>query len=608
MPLLNLARSLFTTRPVLVAAVVAGVLAWPVVDPWSLAAAPLVGVLVALAAAVDFGVASPVARGLTLVGFVGLGVLAVGQRPLEPVSGLIVAIGGTLAVAWSWGWLRDVDARGAPRPDAPIASVVALTLVALLVPEALFVPRLWLVAVAGLLGAAALFAPDPRTGWQPTDLVEQLLASPARLLVVSFAAIAALGAVLLVLPPAYHGLGSIRAIDALFTSVSATCVTGLGVLDTERDFTTFGHVVILLLIQTGGLGIMTFATAATIYLGRRMSVREEAVAAELMGGAAARRDLEAALRTVLWVTFLTELGGAALLTPLFMAHGDALPMAAWRAVFTSISAFCNAGFALQSASLVPYQSSPGVLAVVGAVIVIGGLGPLVIAALPELRRGRGGVQTRLVLLVSAWLLVVPFVLFLALEWRGTLEGMSLVDKVANAMFQAITLRTAGFNSVDFSALQPATWTLCLVCMFVGGSPASTAGGVKTTTVAVLLLAVRAAIRGRGEAAAYGRRIPHRTVYDAAAIVTIGLLSALGALAALQLTQALTLEWALFEVVSALGTVGLTMGATGKLDDIGKIVIIACMFAGRVGPLTLFIFLVGRTRPGRQFPLESVQVG
>lgn len=597
-------RSLFTARPVLVAAAVGGVLAWPVADRWDPWAALLVGLLVGLGGAVDFGVSSRWARGLTLVGFVGLAAMSVVQRPLEPVAGLVVAIGGTLAVAWSWGWLRD-GSGGVE--EAPVVSVVALTLAALLVPQALFVPRVWLVSAVAVLGLLALSQPDARSGWRPTDAIDQLLTSPARLLVVSFAAISVGGAALLVLPPAYHGLGSIRPIDALFTSVSATCVTGLAVLDTEKDFTRFGQAVILLLIQVGGLGIMTFATAAAVFLGRRMSLREEAVAAELMGGGA-RRDLEAALRTVLRVTFASEAIGALLLAGLFLAHGDTPGMALWRGVFTSISAFCNAGFAIQSAGLVPYQSSPGVLAVVGALIVIGGLGPMVVAAAPALWRGGGGVHARLVVRMSAWFVLAPAALFLVLEWHGVLGGMSLIDRLANAMFQSITLRTAGFNSIDFSAIQPATWTLCLVCMFVGGSPASTAGGAKTTTVAVLLLAVRATILGRGEAAAYHRRIPHRTVYDAAAIVMVGLLSTLAALVALQVTQDLSVEWALFEVVSALGTVGLTMGATAKLDDVGKLVIMACMFAGRVGPLTLFIFLVGRSRPGRKFPLEAVQVG
>lgn len=245
---------------------------------------------------------------------------------------------------------------------------------------------------------------------------------------------------------------------------------------------------------------------------------------------------------------------------------------------------------------------------VSLLIVLGGLGPLVVVALPALARGRGSLHTRVVAISTGALLVVPAGLFLAFEWGNTLAGMGLGERLINAWFQSVTLRTAGFNSIDFAAIRPATWTLSVVCMFIGGSPASTAGGAKTTTLAVLLLAVAATIRGRTEASAFGRAIPHRTVYEAAAVTTLGVLSAAGALTALQLTQTLPLDLALFEVVSALGTVGLTMGATGRVDDVGKIVLMACMFAGRVGPLTLFIFLVGRAGTGRRLPHEALQVG
>jgi trk system potassium uptake protein TrkH len=332
------------------------------------------------------------------------------------------------------------------------------------------------------------------------------------------------------------------------------------------------------------------------------------MAAELMGGGGVRRDLEHALRVVLRVTLVTEGVGALLLTALFAQAGDSFGQALWRGVFTAVSAFCNAGFALQSDSLMGYADRPLVLLVVGAVIVVGGLGPPVVAALPTLLRGRGTAQARVVLWATVLLLVGPAALFLALEWDNTLAGMGLVDKVANAAFQSVTLRTAGFNSIDFGAILPATWTLALFCMFVGGSPGSTAGGVKTTTMAVLVLAVLAAVRGRTEASAFRRRIPHRTVYEATAITTAGTLSAVATLAAVQLTQDIPLDRALFEVVSALGTVGLSMGATAQLDDVGKIVIMLAMFAGRVGPLTLFIFFLGQERTGHRYPLESLQVG
>jgi trk system potassium uptake protein TrkH len=607
----DLAGSL-STHPLLLAALLGGLLAWPL-DPDGSVWRVVLVVFYALAAPVADLVRQPaprVARAVSTLGVAGLVASALFQRVTEPAFGLALLMAGTVAVLHVWR-------REAVRPGRPAASaaavlasagwVVGAAMVVLALPEQLALRRM---IVLPLLALLVLLIVGRRRMEAPEDegLVEALLASPARLLVLSFAALGVVGAMLLVLPISATRPGTIRLIDALFTSVSASCVTGLIVLDTPNDFTLFGQVVILGLIQFGGLGIMTFAAAGAVFLGRRLGVREEAVAADLMGGVAARKDLERVLRTVVQVTLWSELAGAAALTLLFMAEGDTWGVAAWRGVFTSVSAFCNAGFALQSDNLIPYQHNPGVLLTVSALIVAGGLGPLVVAWLPWARQVRGTLHARLVVVTTAVLLVAPTVLFLALEWGGVLAEMSLRDKVVNAWFQSVTLRTAGFNSIDFAAIHPATWTLCVVAMFIGGSPGSTAGGVKTTTIAVLMLAVVATIRGRTEAAIAGRRIPHRTVYEAAAITTIGVLSAVAALMALQVTQPIALDHALFEVVSALGTVGLSMGATARLDDVGKVLIIACMFAGRVGPLTLFIFLVGRARPGRRYPLEAVQVG
>ena len=293
---------------------------------------------------------------------------------------------------------------------------------------------------------------------------------------------------------------------------------------------------------------------------------------------------------------------------LFLLHGDTVGQAAWRGLFTSISAFCNAGFALQSDSLMPYQHDPLVLGVTSLIILIGGLGPLVVIALPTLLRGRGRLHGQLVLVATAVLVVVPAVLYLALEWNDTLGGLGLLDKASNAWFQSITLRTAGFNSVDLSLIRPATWTVLIVTMFIGGSPGSTAGGAKTTTIVVLLVAAQAAVRRRLEATIFGRRIERKVVYEAIAIVVVGLGSALLGLMALQVTQDIPLDQGIFEVVSALATVGLSMGATAQLDSVGKIVIIACMFAGRVGPLSIVALLADRPETERRYPVDSVQVG
>jgi trk system potassium uptake protein TrkH len=277
-----------------------------------------------------------------------------------------------------------------------------------------------------------------------------------------------------------------------------------------------------------------------------------------------------------------------------------------------VSAFCNAGFALQTDSLIPFQTNPWVLHVVAALIICGGLSPAV--ALAAANRARGGrqplsAQAKIALATSGFLLVAGFLFILLVEWSNTLAGLSTWDRIHNAWFQSVTPRTAGFNSIDIAAMHPASRSLILVYMFIGGSPGSTAGGVKTTTAALLILAVIAAARGRWTIEAFGRRISRRTFYRAAAISTVGAASVFTALVALELTQEMPGEMAFFETVSALGTVGLSTGGTARLDGVGKVLIMICMFGGRVGPLTLFMFLTERAQETVwEHPEEEVDVG
>ncbi|MCA9570832.1 MAG: hypothetical protein KC656_23485, partial [Myxococcales bacterium] len=438
-------------------------------------------------------------RRLGTVGLVGLGAVIVASHPMEPGLGLVTGVAVLALLVHLWGHRTTRE----PLPvNAPALVVAALVVVFADMPPVL---RWASLAVLGVhLAGTAWLGGIPRI--RVDDVLEHMLSSPVRLLVTSFLAVAGVGSVLLALPLSAR-TAPVGLLDAAFTSVSATCVTGLIVVDTPTVYSTFGQVVLLGLIQVGGLGIMVFAATASVILGRRLGLRAESVAAEIIG-LGARQDLERAVLRVVALTFATEALGAALLTPLFVAHGDTPGEATWRAVFTSVSALCNAGFALQSDSLVPYAGSPLVLLVVGAVIVVGGLGPLVVSEIPLLTRGRGSLHTRVALTVTAALLVIPTVLLLALEWDRTLTG-PWVDRVANAAFQAVTLRTSGFNSIDLTAVAPATWTLMIACMFVGGSPGSTAGGVKTTTVGVLLLASYAAVRGRDRIEAFGREITPR---------------------------------------------------------------------------------------------------
>jgi trk system potassium uptake protein TrkH len=311
-------------------------------------------------------------------------------------------------------------------------------------------------------------------------------------------------------------------------------------------------------------------------------------------------------------TFVTEALGAACLWVAFIGQSDSLWQALWQAVFTSVSAFCNAGFALQSDNLVSYQRQPWVLHVVAALIVAGGLSPLVVLSIPDALRRTGrpvAAQIKLALSTTLLLLVIGCVFILTVEWGNTLGGLSLWHRIHNAWFQSVTLRTAGFNSIDIAAVRPATLTLMIVWMFIGGSPGGTAGGIKTTTVATLALAVSAAVRGRWTVTCFRRRLSHRTVYKATAIASVGAVVVLVSLVIMQLTQAMPTGTALFEVVSALGTVGLSIGGTSLLDEVGKLLIMACMFMGRVGPLTLFMFLSHRPQQSVwERPEEEIEVG
>lgn len=478
-------------------------------------------------------------------------------------------------------------------------------------------------ALAPLLGPVfALLAVRPERDEETGGtLWLTLIEHPPRLLVATFAAQCAVGGLLLALPLASTQGAGLPLIDALFTSVSATCVTGLNVVDPARDYSFAGQVIIALLIQVGGLGIMTFSAAALLLLSRRMSLRHETVAVDLVG-AENVAELLAAIQRVFRVTFAAEGAGAVILWSAFLWEGDPMGTALWHAVFTSISAFCNAGFALRSDNLVRYADNPVVLHTVAALIIIGGLGPSVVAAVTRWastfqrsdnpirpRRFAMNVHTRVVLRMTVALLVLPALLIALVEWNYSLSGLSTMDRVHNAWFQSVTLRTAGFNSIDLNHLQPATLSVMILCMFIGGSPGSTAGGAKTTTIAVLGLAARAAMRGNNVVEAFQREIPLETVYRSGAITMLCVSLCVIATVILQVTQHMDFEVAMFEVVSAVGTVGLTIGGTPLLDDFGKLVIMACMFAGRVGPLTLFLLFDDDLRPQRiELPSESLPVG
>lgn len=442
------------------------------------------------------------------------------------------------------------------------------------------------------LGLATLFfLPGATSGLEPREQWwEPFLNHPARVLITTFFVLCLAGALLLQLPWATTEQ-SITLVDAAFTSVSAVCVTGLTVLDTPRDFTLLGQGCILLLIQLGGFGIMTLTTVALHAMGKRLSLRQERLLTTLTE--TSHQDLIDSLLTIVRFTLLTELAGAVLLSLCFLDTADSLPQALWQGLFTSISAFCNAGFALQSANLVPYQSQPLVLHTVAALIVLGGLAPATCLLLPQWVRGKKiALAPRIALVTTTALLLTGTLCFLMFEWHNALDGLSLPDKLHNAWFQSVTLRTAGFNSIDLGNVLSPTLLIMLSFMFIGGSPGGTAGGIKTTTVGILAMTFWACITGRDEVIAQNRRIPQSVINRGITVLASGAMIWLVMVMALVLTQPLPARALIFEATSALGTVGLSLGVTPHLDEIGKIIVMLTMFIGRIGPMTMFTLLSG----------------
>lgn len=444
--------------------------------------------------------------------------------------------------------------------------------------------------VAGVFPIVVFFCLPPASVEFGRDIswAELLLVQPTRFLVATFLATGLLGGLLLTAPSSAAPGKSVSLVDGMFMSFSATCVTGLATIDVPTTFSFLGTVVILVLIQIGGLGIMTFSTAGMILLGQRMSLRQEGAAAQLLGSEG-RSTLRAALWRMVIVTFVAEGIGATILTAAFMGRGDAFWQAFGRGVFTSISAYCNAGFALQSDSLMGYSDSPLILHTVAALIIVGGLGPAVVAARrTKLGRREASLHVQIVQWITLVLLVVPTILLAALEWNAAFASLETADKVHNAWFQSVTTRTAGFNSIDIASMGPASRSIVLALMIIGGSPGSTAGGLKTTTLFVIGAAVVATVRERSEVRVRGWRISRDTVSRAYAITALYFACAVVAVFALQLTQQISEAALIFETISALGTVGLSIGATTQLDGLGKIIVIVCMFVGRVGPMALLM--------------------
>lgn len=431
-----------------------------------------------------------------------------------------------------------------------------------------------------------------------------------QVIILGFFSVILLGSLLLMLPFATRDGHGASFADGLFTATSAVCVTGLIVHDTATYWSEFGQAIILTLIQIGGMGVVTIAVAIAVASGRKIglmqrSTMQEAISAHQVGG------IVRLTKFILKTSILIELVGAVILSPVFCKDFGILK-GIWYSVFHSVSAFCNAGFDLigireRYSSLTTYAVNPVINLTIMALIITGGLGFVTWADMQKnkLHFRKYTMQSKVILTVTAVLLTLPAVYFFFCEFAD----LPLGERVLAALFQAVTPRTAGFNTVDLTLLSETGLLLMIVLMLIGGSPGSTAGGMKTTTIAVLFSSALSVFRKQDSTHFFGRRIPDSAVKNAATILLMYITLFLGGGMIISYIEEVPLISALFETGSAIGTVGLSLGLTPTLGMISRIILIILMFLGRVGGLTLiFAALSERNTFGSRYPQEKITVG
>jgi len=434
--------------------------------------------------------------------------------------------------------------------------------------------------------------------------------TPARFLTMGYLIVISIGAFLLSLPMATVNGQGLNLVDALFTATSATAVTGLIVVDTATYLTRFGQSVVLLLIQIGGFGFMTTSTLFALLLGRKITFRERIIIREELNHFSLSGVIKLA-RYVIVLTLAIELSGALLL---FFKFKNNLPLsqAIFFSVFHAISAFCNAGFALFSNSLENFIGDYYINFVITTLFILGGLGFAVIADLYQKRRFKAlSLNSKLVLVTTLILILIGTIGIFLLELSNpdTFGELTLKDELISAYFQGVTPRTAGFNTIPIGKLTQGSLFLIIILMFIGASPGSTGGGLKTTTIGVLIVATYSLIIGKQDVELFKRRLSQITVYKALAVTIVSLLVIIMATLTLSITERFDFIHVFFETVSAYATVGLSTGITGDLSTIGRILITIIMFTGRVGPLTLAMALGEREKNNKiRYPEEKILIG
>ncbi|MED1467822.1 TrkH family potassium uptake protein [Bacillus salipaludis] len=436
---------------------------------------------------------------------------------------------------------------------------------------------------------------------------------PPKVLVLGFALIILIGALLLTMPISTTNGQGLSFLNALFTATSATCVTGLVVVDTGTTFTIFGQLVILFMIQIGGLGFMTFATLFAFLIGKRISLKERILLQESLNNLSMEGIVRLA-RRILIFTAVIELAGAILLTLRFSLDMP-LGKAIYFGIFHSISNFNNAGFDLMGEfhSLTSYVDDPTVVLTICSLITLGGIGFIVMNEIYEFRVSkRLSLHTKVVLMTSLFLLVVGTIGVFSFEYANpkTLKPLSFLGKFLGALFQSVTARTAGANTISIGDMTHPSLFLIIILMFIGASPGSTGGGIKTTTFTTLIGAVWSQIRGKEDVIFYRQRIVYETIYKAITVAFSGLFLVVVITMLLTITETgKDFLMILFEATSAFATVGLSMGLTPELSHVGKGLIIFTMFAGRVGPLTIAFAVTMRRNPDAfRYPKGKIMIG
>lgn len=440
-------------------------------------------------------------------------------------------------------------------------------------------------------------------------LYDKISLNPPMVLSLGFAILITIGGLLLSLPFFTKSGQATPLVDSLFVAASASCVTGLTPVNTLEHWNTYGHILIIILIQIGGLGVMSLASIIPLILGKKIGMKSRQILKEQLN-VESLEGMIVLFKYVLAFTFGTEILGAILLSIKFIPLYGA-GKGVWYAVFHSISAFCNAGFDILGDSIFPFRDDLLINLTLSFLVIVGGLGFVVTSELFRRRSFKKlSTHSKLVIMVTGILLIFGTVMFLFLENEdGVLQYESLKGSILESFFQSVVARTAGFYSVDLSQIKDSTALMLMGLMFVGGSPGSTAGGIKTTTLGVLVLSTHAVVRGESEPVVFGRHIGTETVRKALAIFLVSIVIILSVSFMLAITESAPLVDILYETVSALATVGASKGITPHLTDAGKNLITLCMYLGRIGPMTMaFAFGMKAKKSLIRYPESFISIG